>query len=178
MNVVAELETVVEQLEGLEAMAAGDETLLAQRVAAVSGWSAAEHLDHLARADTVTLDGIDAILRDPAAGVPPSPTVVGRLVLWLRFIPRGRGRAPSVTRPGASDFEAVRSRLAGVRERFEGYRRRSGDLETSPAGLGHPYFGGLSPVQWVRFTAIHHRHHTKIAREVLAEARRRAPAPG
>ena len=42
----------------------------------------------------------------------------------------------------------------------------------------HPYFGGLSAAQGVRFLGMHNHHHWKIVRDIRRRAERVQPAAG
>ena len=110
----------------------------------------------------------DALARDDGPGGKPTP--LGRVVLTLGRIPRGRGKAPAATLPEGlggeeivSELEAQRSAIAELGERLE-------DVLRCRETFRHPYFGHLTPRGWLRFIDIHHRHHLKIIDDVLARA--------
>lgn len=145
------------------------------RPVAPGRWSPTEIVTHLRMAD-------EAVLRELEGGppmrlrAPPWMRLLLRLTLkpWLlaggRF-PAG-ARAPREARPEgplaprAETIERFRSgadRL--VQALFEAAGRRS------RLGLTHPYFGGMSAEEALRFTARHIEHHTRQLRpEVKTEA--------
>ena len=85
----------------------------------VSGWSAAQHLEHLAKTNGRTFKG----LRLLAAGKLPAergrPNGWGLLVLHLRRFPRGRVQAPGFARPADElSREELERSLARNRDAF------------------------------------------------------------
>jgi hypothetical protein len=162
---VEEMVALVDVREGQEGTGRTEAELRA-RAEEVSGWSVAEHLEHLTLVDRGILDRIDGLL----AGSPPSPVgginAAGRLVLLFGFIPRGRGRATTPLRPQGLAVDELRGRLGEIGERVRRLGPRLGELEHTPGRFRHLIFGGLTGAQWHRFLAIHHHHHLKIIRDV------------
>lgn len=142
------------------------------RVEDVSSWSVGHHLEHLLLADRGIVEGLEAA----AAGEDPGPeatragrpSLTGWIVLLTGFIPRGRGNAPDSTVPAGADRANV---VAGLRE-VTGSASRLGAcldaIERSRVRVPHPVLGEFTPAQWLRFAGIHHDHHEKIIRDVLA----------
>jgi hypothetical protein len=163
-------EKLERQIGGLAELAAGPPQVLQSRAEAVSGWSVAEHLEHLVRIDNGILDRIDRLAagtaEPPSKPVPPL-NLIGRLILLCGLIPRGRGKAPEAVRPQGMEVAELRAGIAGLGERFHSLGPRLPELAALQGTFRHPYFGGLSPVQWLRFMDIHHHHHLKIVRDVL-----------
>ncbi|MDX1632619.1 MAG: DinB family protein [Thermoanaerobaculia bacterium] len=148
-------------------IASGPDARLETRDETVSGWSVGQQLQHLVRADASVAEGLLQLLENPSAGDPFGPTLLGRLILWLGFIPRGKGRAPRSTRAEESPAaDEVRKELEDVRSLFHECRRRSDELLALERTLAHPVFGGLTIPQWFRFVEVHHEHHLKIVREI------------
>jgi hypothetical protein len=140
----------------------------------VSGWSVAQHVDHLAvanlsclRAAVLLLEGEDE--RIVSTG---SPTMAGRKVLTLGRIPRGRAQAPDGTEPAPDPaLEEVRVRLDEGRILFERLRADPEAVASAPGRIPHPLLGPFTAAQWVRFTAVHVRHHLAIVGDVLQRSR-------
>jgi hypothetical protein len=72
---------------------------------------------------------------------------------------------------------ATRPQLARMRSLCAGtdFDRRSASVSAWSVGaqlshMRHPYFGGLTPAEWLRFIPVHHHHHLKIVRDILAKA--------
>ncbi len=144
----------------------------AQRtVPAISGWSVAEHVEHLARAHNPLFVKLAELAEtDDPALAHGRMTLVGLWVLWTGRIPRGRGKAPERTRPTAGSLHQVRSLVAESSESFERLAARRSELEAVRARIDHPYFGRLLPRHWLRFVELHHDHHLAIVREILDQA--------
>jgi hypothetical protein len=133
----------------------------------VSGWSAGEHLDHLAKVS----NGIaQLILRNKPVEARPL-NLLGRAVLATGWIPRGRARSPEPLRGAVSTLEE----LEGLFSSGEELLRR---LEDAPARATrhlltrHPYFGALDARHSIRFVSVHIHHHLKIVDEIARAARR------
>jgi hypothetical protein len=99
-------------------------------------------------------------------------SLIGRLVLWLGFIPRGKGRAPDPFRPESVSAEALQRDLADVRQRLAALAASLGVIQRSDASFRHFIFGELMPAEWLRFLGIHHHHHLKIIRDLRRAAGR------
>jgi uncharacterized damage-inducible protein DinB len=142
----------------------------------VSAWSVGQHLEHLARSDRAIAAAVEATLdgSHPQVEAGGRPSWTGRLVLATGFIPRGRGRAPALTTPAAATPAEVAGMLDEARRRLASLAPRLGAVERCRATVPHPALGRFRPTEWLRFVAVHHRHHGKI---ILA-IRRAAAAPG
>ncbi|HVT14609.1 MAG TPA: DinB family protein [Thermoanaerobaculia bacterium] len=162
MAALARLADIGEGQEGSELTAAD----LRTRVEKVSGWSVADHLEHLVLVDRGVLNLLDGLL----AGPPPPPiagiNLAGRLVMLLGFIPRGAGRATTPLRPQGMTAEELRSRLAETAERVRRLGPRLAEIEGAAGRRPHLIFGGLTAAQWHRFLTVHHHHHLKIIRDI------------
>lgn len=134
----------------------------------VSQWTPSEHVDHSVK----VMSSIVGRLLDPGAERGRPLRAIGRLILLIGWIPRGRGKSPTRLR-GA---RATREELSGALDALASQLAR---LEASHLSLArgpvvpHPTFGGLNPPQAVRFAAIHTKHHLKIVADLL----RRGPRP-
>lgn len=135
--------------------------VLAQRNHPVSGWSASEHLDHTLKVATSILK----VIREPKDEVLKPFNLVGRIVLALGYIPRGRGKSPKSLVGTPARAEQLRSAAAEVNALLAAMPadRMKGDRRV----VMHPYFGGLNPARALRFAVIHTRHHLKIVDDVL-----------
>lgn len=136
---------------------------------AVSEWTVQQHLEHLVLADRGILGWLDAVRRgEVEASDSGKPTLPGRLVLLLGLIPRGKGRAPDFAVPKNVEMTEIRDRLAAVRQLAEDLTAALPMLAESRCTRRHHLLGHYIPTQWLRFANIHHVHHGKIIREVLA----------
>lgn len=157
------------QLDELLALAEQAD-LAAVRAEAVSGWTVGQQLEHLLLSDQTILEGFDAFLDGTSTSEGGGPTAIGRLILMLGFIPRGKGKAPRRVLPGALDPGGVVTGFVEVKRRFEELEPRLGELEASRATNRHPVLGAFDFRQWLRFIQIHHRHHTKIIEDIRQTA--------
>ena len=143
----------------------------------VSGWSVGEHLEHLALSDRGILGALETATdpTDPTGAEAPSshrggPTWRGPLVLLTGFIPRGRGRAPEFAVPDGVGASKVADDLVGVRADVRALSGRLDALARSRATRRHPALGAFTPAQWIRFAGVHHAHHEKVIRDILASS--------
>lgn len=129
----------------------------------VSGWSALQHTDHMARADDGALHQLETALERDGG---PRFKLAGRVILGLGWIPRGAGKAPSGTQPEARSREEVAAALHSVRDRVGALGGRLEAIDAARGRASHPVFGGLRPAQWLRFLQVHHHHHLKIVADI------------
>lgn len=154
------------QLGSLGDLAAND-SILATRVDAVSGWGVGEHVEHL----LVTNRGIYMLIEQLVDGSLDSgnrPSLTGRLALAIGRIPRGRGKAPRITRPSGRAAAEIRLLHAEVRDSYDRLGAQATALAACRATAPHPYFGPFTPAMWLRFIDIHDRHHQAIIADLRA----------
>lgn len=153
------------RIRALEPIASGDDAELQYRAPSISGWSVAEQLDHLAIANRLSVGRIRQALKEGPNTV-PGPTLAGRLVLLIGYIPRGIGEAPEATRPGGGPVAEVRARVAEAVDALLGLRAELPTIRTARGRAGHPVLGGFTAAQWLRFIDVHTHHHLKIIRDI------------
>lgn len=161
-----DLDRIEGQLDRIAALAAGD--AFEERAARVSGWSVAEQLDHV----TLVLASGTALLESPDESPERGINLLGRTLLTLGWLPRGVAKSPKGVRPVGASAGEIRERIEQVRQRLRSLRGRRELLEGRRPLFRHPYFGGLTPRQGVRFLAVHTHHHLKIVDEILRAAGR------
>jgi hypothetical protein len=144
---------------------------LQDRAERVSGWSAAEHLVHLALASR----GIFGYVRELAGGAgEPSggPSVAGWIVLLSGWIPRGRGQAPAGVEPPPGLAEGgVLAEIERASEALAALVPLHPSIAAARGRRTHAVLGRLSAGEWLRYAGIHARHHLAIAGDVLASLR-------
>lgn len=136
---------------------------LAKRNERVSGWSPAEHLDHMAKVSLWALRSMAKPAKQPA---PKGISLAGRLVLFLGWLPRGIGKAPAgVTGQPASvaEIEAALTNLESTLDALPLDALRA----SREAVVPHPRFGALTPPQALRLVVVHTNHHLRIIDDIL-----------
>jgi hypothetical protein len=129
-----------------------------------SGWTPAEHLDHMLKVTKSIVRRLLDLEAPPSSGI----TATGRLILLLGRIPRGRGKSPERLRGTKVSQVQLRESLKAL----EADIQRLEDAHLSPkrgAVVPHPRFGGLTPSQAIRFAVIHNRHHFLIIKDVMRQ---------
>ena len=129
----------------------------------LSAWTPSEHLDHLVK---VSASIVNRLLQLDAPRVDRPVSALGRIILAVGRIPRGRGNAP----------ERLRGARVTPAELHAGLTKLEGKLDeltdphlTDTRGpiVPHPRFGGLCPSQALRFAAVHNDHHLRIIADIL-----------
>lgn len=143
---------------------------LARAELAHSAWSPEHHLAHLALANELVLKNVKNLVRGEGMlvvrGGEPHPGALP--VLESGRIPRGRAQSPRMVRPpDAVDRELLRQWLADARKELDALDARV--VVATELKIPHQLLGPLDAPQWVRFGAVHTRHHLEIACEVLSE---------
>jgi hypothetical protein len=129
----------------------------------VSGWTPSEHLNHLIRvASSVTGLAIAPDTPPLANGI----NGVGRLILAVGRIPRGRAAAPDRFRAERAVSSAILDAVAGLEQTVARISPDDIARRRVPT-VKHPRFGGLTPPQALRFVAIHNDHHLRIIADIL-----------
>ena len=140
---------------------------LASPVAGVSGWSAAEHVDHMVEVANAVLRRLLQTEFTPLKAL----SLLGHAVLVTGFIPRGKVKAPSSVRPvpaSASELFAALDELDAVLTQLES----AGWAAPKGPCVPHPLLGGMTAAQSLRFVGIHTKHHLAIVKDI-----ERAPRP-
>jgi len=152
----------------LEELLALDPERLAAVVPERSGWSAEQHLAHVALANELVLRNLASLVAGTGAlivrDVEPHARAVA--VLAEGRIPRGQAQSPRMVRPPERVQRELltqwiadgRSALAAL----DAARVVPGELR-----IPHQLLGPLDGPQWARFAVVHTRHHLEIVRDVL-----------
>lgn len=128
----------------------------------VSSWSVYKHIEHVLLTNFSILSAIE---RGDSPAKIEKRTLIGYVVLLLGLIPRGRAKAPKEVEPvgkSKSELQEFNGELIGRLENM----LKAPLAEPNKVIANHPYFGGLSKKQWIRFLCIHSRHHLKIIEEI------------
>lgn len=153
------------QLAAMRAVAADGRLDLA--APDISAWCPSEHLDHLLKVTTAIVGRIaGGETLSNARGI----SLLGRIILIIGRIPRGRGKAPERMHGARVDAAALDAALDEA-ERLVDQLDASVIARRRDPAVRHPRFGGLTPAQALRFVSIHHEHHLRIIDDIVARAR-------
>jgi hypothetical protein len=126
-----------------------------------SAWSVYKHIEHVLLTNSSILAAIE---RGESPAKIEKRTFIGYVVLFLGFIPRGRAKAPKEVEPLGKSKSELQEFNQELISRLENLLNAPLN-EPNKVIANHPYFGGLSKKQWIRFLVIHSRHHLKIIQE-------------
>jgi len=147
------------QLDALDTILAGATPAALATRPASGGWSAHEHLAHLARHHAVFLER----LRQVAAEDAP------------RFARYRAEEDPEWPTWAALQMPEVLSRLRGLRADIIRWTAALSDAEAGRVGT-HPLFGKQSIGDMLEFFLVHEGHHLYVTMTRLGEAKRSASA--
>ena len=140
-----------------------DAEALERRNDDVSIWNVGQQIEHTLRVQRNVVTAIERIL---AGGGDPTdqPNPGGRVMLFLGWIPRGRGKAPDAVLPRDVSPERLQDDLGRERQRCAELDLER--VENAEGSVKHAVFGPLTAKRWLRFIEIHNHHHLKIIREI------------
>lgn len=134
------------------------------------GWSAAEILDHIGRAERGVAKGFPALERGEPLKVPR--------IAWFYRLPMAlalgkmKFQAPKPVRPrpiaDIHPFEVI-ERLRASRRALLDYIEKTGEERFSRIVMPHLILGRFSGLDWLRFIARHEARHLAQLRRVLAK---------
>ncbi len=143
-----------------------DEELLAPPSG--GGWSAAEVLDHVARAERGVAKGFPALERGEPLKIPR--------IAWFYRLPTGfafgkmKFRAPRPVRPhplAELSPSGILEKLRASREALFDYVDRTGEERFSRIVMPHLVFGRFTGLAWLRFIGRHEARHLGQLRRIL-----------
>ena len=158
----------------LEVEGKGEEELL--RPPPDGGWSAAEVLDHISRAERGVAKGFPALERGEPLKVPRIGWLY-RLPMGLAFLDlKFRAPKPVRARPRSEIRPSeVLERLRASRAALLDYVEKTGEERFSRMVLPHFVLGRFDGLDWFRFIGRHEARHLGQIRRVLAEVRPSGP---
>jgi len=172
IDAAQELAILAAAFQEFEELRASEGARLHARAGAVSGWSAAQHLYHVALATDLALRNVRALANDDGARLVPAdgpPSELARAVLSGGGPGRGATQAPRMVRPGeVVDPGFLADELARGRATVRELEQALAAIAAAPRRIPHQELGPLSALEWLRFARLHARHHGAIAAEVLA----------
>ena len=163
----AQLQRSLQRLREIEGLPAEVAEL---RRPEVSGWSALEHVAHVALANELIVRNLETLLANQGLLLLPhgEPSPKALAVLNSGQIPRGAAQSPRMVRPPARiDRMLLAEWLVTAEAAFTRFAQDTTSLAAAPGRVPHQLLGPLSATLWVRFANVHTRHHLSIANEVL-----------
>ncbi len=136
--------------------------MLTNKKTSVSAWSVGEQLHHTLLVNESILTKIMA--NESVEGKPT--TLIGRIILFLGVIPRGKGKAPKIFVTKQLTEKEVNTLITQQLTTIAILKNI--DNTTLQCSFPHPYFGLLTTKQWLRFIQIHTNHHVKIIRDIMS----------
>ena len=126
----------------------------------VSKANVAWHLDH-------SLKVINSVVKNMESSDPSTYennfSVMGRIVFALKYIPRGKAKAPKqVSSSETILIDDIKTQLAEARAHIEAIPNLNKN-----AYFKHPLFGNVNKSRVVRFLDAHTNHHLKIVKSIL-----------
>ncbi len=141
-----------------------------ERRLAASGWSVAEHIDHLSRVDAAGAALlVKRAMRARESGVGPdgeTSSIAGRLDHLRVADSTTPLQAPEVVCPAADvPFDAAMTEWERSRAALRDAMRAYEEIDATKVMLRHPIAGEIDAYQWLLLTAQHQlRHARQIAR--------------
>lgn len=127
----------------------------------VSDGGIAWHLDHSLK---VIISICNALEQSDPQSFKKSFNFTKQLIMMTGIIPRGKGRAPKITRPKENVAKEDILRHLEVAKKL---LFTIGDLDAN-SHFRHPLFGDLNLKDAIKFMGIHTNHHLKIMRDIVA----------
>lgn len=153
---------------------------LHEHAPAVSGWSAAQHLYHLALATDLAFRNVKSLVADRGRLIvdDDGPTELARQVLAGGGPGRGESEAPRMVRPGeVVDPSFLEMELGQNRAVLVELRALAPKMADAPRRIPHQDLGPLSALEWLHFARLHARHHLALVEDVLAQLDGSEPGP-
>ena len=138
----------------------------------VSAWSSAQHLYHVALATDLALRNVRSLCarKGRLITMEGGPTGLALEVLEAGTYPRGESEAPRMVQaPDEVDLSFLEMEMKGNRDAADQVRLLLEQIPDAPGFIPHHVLGGLSAGHWLRFAAMHARHHLAIVRDIRAE---------
>jgi hypothetical protein len=153
---------LADQLDEVSRIARFEPALLALRVERVSLWSIGLQVDHILK----VLEAGQRLLAEESPTLPRGMNLVGRFALATGWVPRGVGKSPKGVLPVEQGATELAGRSSELRKIYC-ERPLPAHVRDNPRPVfKHPYFGGLSAAQGLRFLVIHTHHHMKIVADI------------
>jgi len=176
IDVRGEFARLHEAFDAFEAIRLEGEAACRARAPEVSGWSVEQHLYHIALATDLAFRHVRALVAGKGGLIRDEGELGDRAaeVLASDTTPRGEARAPRMVTPDDEvNPKFLEMELRGNREVLAKLEELADAIATAPGWIPHQDLGTLAAAHWLRFAALHARHHLAIVRDVRAADERR-----
>lgn len=127
-------------------------------------WSVVEILEHLTRAYSGTAKGFERCV-EKGVSLATAATTKQRLqqvvLISLGYFPSGREAPKHILPTGELDLGAVLTAVRRDLARLDESAARARQALGTGKMLDHPILGALTVEQWMKFHAIHTKHHAR-----------------
>ncbi len=157
-------------LDGMEDLRQKGSDALNNRQSEVSGWSAAQHLYHVALSTDLAMRCVTTIMAGTSPRLRhdlPKSELFSQLQALGHF-PGGTKAPRLVIPPDEINMEFLKQEIATAStaaQELEGQ-----DLSNTTGRIVHEKLGGLDAREWVTFARMHAEHHLQIAEKILNSA--------
>ncbi|MEM8709887.1 MAG: DinB family protein [Planctomycetota bacterium] len=172
INVPHEFTRLQEALDAFESIRAEGADACRRREESVSAWSVEQHLYHIALATDLAFKHVRSLVAGKGRLIADEGELGAQAaeVLASDRTPRGEAKAPRMVTPDPEvDPSFLEMELRLNREGLESLRAMESEIADAPGWIPHQVLGTLSAGHWLRFAALHARHHWSIVRDIRGE---------
>ncbi|MEM1452875.1 MAG: hypothetical protein AAF957_20065 [Planctomycetota bacterium] len=171
IDVPGEFARLHEAFGAFEAIRDEGESARRMRAPEVSGWSVEQHLYHVALATDLAFRHVRALVAGKGRLIRAEGELETRAaeVLADDATPRGEAEAPRMVTPDDEvNPEFLAMELRGNRDALAGLEEIAASIPEAQGWIPHQDLGTLTAPHWLRFSALHARHHWAIVRDIRA----------
>lgn len=169
IDIAHEFGRLAEAFSAFDAIRAEGAEALKAKAPEVSGWGVDQHLYHIALATDLAFRHIQSLVRQKGRLIQEEGELGARAaaVLASDQTPRGEAQAPRMVSPADEvEHEYLEMELKGNRDALEGLRAIEAEIRNAPGWIPHQELGTLNASHWLRFSALHARHHWAIVKDI------------
>ena len=171
IDVRGEFARLHEAFDAFESIRQEGEAACRARAPEVSGWSVEQHLYHIALATDLAFRHVKSLVgrKGRLSQQEGESHARAAQVLEDDVTPRGEAQAPRMVTPDETvEPRFLEMEMNGNREALAGLEAIADEITAAPAWIPHQVLGPLSAAHWLRFSALHARHHWAIVRDIRA----------
>lgn len=133
----------------------------------VSGWSVGQHIEHTLAVNAKT---VLILSSDPDASKSENIAPASEFALKILesgTLTRGIGKAPESVQPKMTKYVDLTGDVERNTALLESLTLINQQIAADESLYPHPFFGGLTKMQWLRMLEIHILHHRKIITDIV-----------